>query len=71
MVYYGDTLYREITIEEGLQLLLRKVEVVVMCLSSNWEDRQLVPAFPFFGNHLVVMLVDAGVIPLLGCIIPI
>lgn len=29
-------------------LLLRKVEVVVMCLSSNWEDRQLVPAFPFF-----------------------
>ncbi len=48
MVCYGDTLYREITIEEGLQLLLRKVEVVVMCLSSNWEDRQLVPAFPFF-----------------------
>lgn len=29
-------------------LLLGKVEVVVMCLSSNWEDRQLVPAFPFF-----------------------
>ncbi len=48
VVCYGDTLYREITIEEGLQLLLRKVEVVVMCLSSNWEDRQLVPAFPFF-----------------------